>query len=61
MLENILEWFPEEEILIADGYNDAIIGIEEGSMRVIYSVSKCIKILEDVDRDWETILIYFLT
>ena len=47
MLENILEWFPEEEILIADGYDDAIIGIEEGSMRVIYSVSKCIKILED--------------
>ena len=45
MLENILEWFPEEEILIADGYNDAIIGIEEGSMRVIYSVSKCITIV----------------
>lgn len=45
MLEKILEWFPEEEILKADGYDDAIIGIDDSSMRLIYSVSKCIQIL----------------
>lgn len=45
MLENILEWFPEDELLIADGFNDAILGIDESSMRIIYSVTKCIEIL----------------
>lgn len=45
MLEQILEWFPEEEILKADGFDDAILGIEDTSMRLIYSVSKCIEIL----------------
>lgn len=46
MLEQILEYFPEEEILKADGFDDAIIGIEESSGRLIYSVSKCLKVLE---------------
>ena len=45
MLDKILEWFPEEEILKADGFDDAILGIEDTSMRLIYSVSKCIEIL----------------
>lgn len=45
MLDKILEWFPEEELLIADGFNDAIMGIEEDTMRIIYSKSKIIEIL----------------
>jgi len=45
MLEKILEWFPEEEILKADGFDNAIIGIDDTSMRLIYSVNKCIEIL----------------
>ncbi len=45
MLKEIIEMFPEEEILIADGFNDAIIGIDDLSMRVIYSTTKCIEIL----------------
>jgi hypothetical protein len=45
MLDKILEWFPEEEILKADGFDEAILGIEDTSMRLIYSVSKCIEIL----------------
>jgi hypothetical protein len=45
MLDKILEWFPEEQILKADGFDEAILGIEEGSMRLIYSKSKCIEIL----------------
>jgi chorismate mutase len=49
MLDRILEWFPEEEILKADGYDDAIIGIDDSSMRLIYSVDKCIRILIDVE------------
>tara|TARA_Y100000389_G_C17445516_1_gene511349 strand:+ start:454 stop:699 length:246 start_codon:yes stop_codon:yes gene_type:complete len=45
MLDKIIEWFPEEEILKADGFDNAIIGIDDTSMRLIYSVNKCIEIL----------------
>lgn len=45
MLDEILAQFPEDEILKADGFDDAIIGIDESSMRLIYSESKCIDIL----------------
>lgn len=44
-INDILESYPEEEFLKADGFDDAIIGVEEYSMRLIYSVSKCIDIL----------------
>ena len=44
-LEHILEWFSDEEILKADGFDEAIIGIDVNSNRLIYSVSKCIEIL----------------
>jgi hypothetical protein len=45
MIDKILEWFPEEEILKADGFDEAIIGIDTNEMRLIYSVSKCVQIL----------------
>lgn len=45
MLDAIVENYYDEEILKADGFDDAVIGIEPGSMRLIYSVSKCIDIL----------------
>lgn len=52
MIDNILEWFPDDDILKADGFDEAIIGIEESSMRLIYSVSKCIEILsKDMDEE----------
>ena len=52
MLDKILEWFPEEDILKADGFDEAIIGIETNEMRLIYSVSKCIQILcRDMDEE----------
>jgi len=52
MLEEIIENFHDEEILIADGFNAAVIGIDENSMRVVYSVSKCIAILmEDMPEE----------
>lgn len=46
MIEEIIEQYYDEEILKADGFDDAIIGIEENDTRLIYSVSKCLKILE---------------
>ena len=58
MIDRILEWFPEDEILKADGFDDAIIGIDDSSMRLIYSVSKCIEILSQ-DMDEEDAVEYF--
>jgi hypothetical protein len=58
MLDKIIEWFPEDEILVADGFNDAIIGIDNDSMKLIYSVSKCIDILSK-DMSEEEAVEYF--
>jgi hypothetical protein len=52
MLAEILEKYPDEEFLSADGFNNAILGVEEKSMRLIYSIAKCIKILmEDMSEE----------
>ena len=45
ILEQILESYYEQDFLIADGFNDAVIGVEINSMCLIYSVSKCLEIL----------------
>jgi len=45
MLDQIIESYPDEELLIADGFDKAIIGVDEKSMRLIYSVSKCLEII----------------
>ena len=58
MIDKIVEWFPEDEVLVADGFDDAIIGIDSISMRLIYSVSKCIEILSK-DMDEEEAVEYF--
>lgn len=44
VIDSIIETY-QEDFLIADGFDDAIIGVEESSMKLIYSVSKCISIL----------------
>ena len=52
MLAEILEKYPDEEFLSADGFNNAILGVDEKSMRLIYSIAKCIKILmEDMSEE----------
>lgn len=45
-LQCIMDQFPDCEFLKADGFDEAVIGVEESSMRLIYSVSKCLEILE---------------
>jgi len=49
MLEGILEQFEDVDILKADGFDDAIIGIATDftEPRLVYSVSKCLEILEE--------------
>ena len=46
ILDALIEIYPDEDLLIAEGFNEAVLGIEENTMRVIYSVSKCLEIIE---------------
>jgi hypothetical protein len=47
MLERILDNYPDEDFLIADGFDDAVIGVEINTMVLIYSVHLCIEILKE--------------
>lgn len=58
MLENIIENYYEDEFLKVDGFDAAVIGLDENSMRLIYSVSKCIEILME-EMSQEDALEYF--
>tara|TARA_R110002111_G_scaffold214197_1_gene277189 strand:- start:20 stop:289 length:270 start_codon:yes stop_codon:yes gene_type:complete len=49
ILDNYEGW-GDEKIMTADGFDHAVIGIELPSMRLIYSVTKCLSILmQDMD------------
>ena len=45
IIDKIIEQYADETFLKADGFDEAIIGVDETTMRLIYSVSKCIEIL----------------
>tara|TARA_R110000822_G_scaffold275497_1_gene397637 strand:- start:235 stop:483 length:249 start_codon:yes stop_codon:yes gene_type:complete len=47
MLDTILENYEDEEIITADGFDDAVIGIDNNSMRLIYSVSMILEIIQE--------------
>ena len=44
-LDLIIEQFPNEEFLVIDHCNDAIIGVDITDMRIVYSSLKIIEIL----------------
>ena len=43
--EKLMRFVPDEELLFADGFDDAIIGLECNNHRVVYSKRKMIEIL----------------
>lgn len=52
MRETLLENYPDEDLLFADGFDDAIIGIATDFLpkpKVVYSVNKCLDILQNRD------------
>tara|TARA_R110000796_G_scaffold162503_2_gene279298 strand:- start:9631 stop:9885 length:255 start_codon:yes stop_codon:yes gene_type:complete len=63
MLKEILEQYDDEEILVADGFDEAVIGIATDFIdqpRLIYSVNKCIDILMNRDEmDYTDAMEYF--
>lgn len=44
-LQELCEAYPEEEFLKADGFDDAIIGYEPNTMKLVYDIDKMIDIL----------------
>jgi hypothetical protein len=58
LLERIVENYYDENILKADGFDEAVIGIDQNDMRLIYSVRKCIDILTE-DMSEEEAVEYF--
>ena len=47
MIQKIIERYGDDSFLgLSEVFDSAIIGIEEKEMRLIYSVSKCLKVFE---------------
>jgi len=60
ILEIILENNPADTFLKADGFDEAVIGIDEMSGRLIYSTTKCLEILvKDSEMTMEEAIEYF--
>lgn len=59
MIDAILEHYPDEDIVYANGFDDAIVGIESTSMRLVYAVPQCIDILVESGMPYEEALEFF--
>ncbi len=59
MLSKILEAYPDEMFLRADGFDSAILGVEPKSMVVVYSVRECIQRLLDLGYDYVDAIEFF--
>jgi hypothetical protein len=59
-LDEILEQFPEEQFLKADGFDAAIIGVDPISMRLIYDRNLMVEILTEEEEMEEVDAIEYL-
>lgn len=59
MLDKILEKYQDEVFYKADGFDNAIIGVEDNSMRLVYSINKCIRILVEEGMEVDEAVEYF--
>ena len=59
--QRILENYPDEQILLLDGFDDAFIGIgnQFNKLIAIYDRNKCIEVLEESGMDVEGAIEYF--
>ena len=46
MLDEILDNYYDQSFMVADGFDEAVIGVEISDMRLVYSVKKCLEVLE---------------
>lgn len=58
-IEQIFEHYDDVQFKFANNFDAAIIGVDESTMRIIYSVKKCIDILISENMSEEEALEYF--
>jgi hypothetical protein len=44
-LKQILELYPDDTFMIADGFDDAIIGVDDNNLKIVYDIDEVINIL----------------
>ena len=44
-LDQILELYPDDTFVIADGFDDAIIGVDDNNLKIVYDIVEVINIL----------------
>lgn len=59
VLNKIIDAYPDEQFLKADGLDEAVIGVEEDEMRLVYSVDKCIEIFMTQGMEYDEALEFF--
>lgn len=57
--EAIIETFPDETFMFADGFDDAILGVCETTNRIIYSKQRIIEILMEEGMEYDDALDHF--
>lgn len=57
-LSELSEIYPDENFLKMDGFDDAVIGVEDRTMRLVYSKSKIMKQLIK-SMDYESAMVHF--
>jgi len=59
-LESIYDRYPDDTFVLADGFDEAILGIDDNKMIIVYSTKKVISILmEDDDMSYEDAMDHF--
>lgn len=58
-LKAILEWYPEDTFCKFDDLDEAIIGVDNSSLRLIYSQEKIMKILREMGMNSEDAFDYY--
>ena len=48
-LHSIYDKYPDEQFVSADGFDDAILGVDDDKMIIVYSTKKVLNILMEVD------------
>lgn len=60
ILKKIVDEYPDEVLMKANGFDKAVIGVDINSYRLVYSFKKCLRILmEDMDMEYDDALEYF--
>jgi hypothetical protein len=59
LFDRILDAYPEQWFLRANGFDEAIIGVDETGMRLVYSANVCIEILMEKGLEEMDAVAYF--